>query len=181
MGQLLNVTNCKPAPPKTVNAFTEIFMKKRSDKNSATSAVAGFAGVIDDSILPPAGVQLRNENEHLIWSQFTRARAKSDWRCMDLILLAKIVRMESDIRAAQVELDAMGMMVENKRGTQIPNPLISVIDTLERRQLAVIRSMSLNQMASDPRTINGTAKVEAQARTTLKDVGVAGLIAQPVN
>ena len=149
-------------------------MKKLSDKNSATSAVAGFAGVIDDVILPPAGVELRNENEHLIWSQFTRARAKSDWRDMDLILLAKIVRMEADIRAAQAELDVVGMMVENKRGTQIPNPMISVIDTLERRQLAVIRSMSLNQTASDPRTLNGTAKVESEARAVLKDIGVAG-------
>ncbi|MDA9990939.1 P27 family phage terminase small subunit [Paracoccaceae bacterium] len=156
-------------------------MKKRTDKNSATAAVAGFAGVIDDAVLPPAGVELRNENEHLIWSQFTRACAKSDWRYMDLILLAKIVRMEADIRTAQAELDAVGMMVENKRGTQIPNPLISVIDTLERRQLAVIRSMSLNQTASDPRTLNGTAKGEAQARTALKDVGVAGLIGQPMN
>ena len=66
-------------------------MKKRSDKNSATSAVAGFAGVIDDVILPPAGVELRNENEHLIWSQFTRARAKSDWRGIDLSALAKLL------------------------------------------------------------------------------------------
>jgi hypothetical protein len=156
-------------------------MKKRSDKNCATSAVAGFAGIIDDAILPPAGVELRSEKEHLIWSQFTRARAKEDWRDMDLILLAKIVKMEADIRAAQVELDQMGMMIENKRGTPIPNPLLSVIDTLERRQLAVIRSMSLNQTASDPRTINGTAKVEANARASLKDVGVAGLIAQPTH
>jgi len=60
---------------------------------------------------------------------------------MELILLAKIVKMEADIRAAQVELDTVGMMVKNKRGTQIQNPLISVIDTLERRQLDVIRSM----------------------------------------
>ena len=111
----------------------------------------------------------------------TRARSKSDWRDMDLILLAKIVKMEADIRAGQVELDAVGMMVENKRGTQISNPLISVTDTLERRQLAVIRSMSLNQTGSDPRTINGTAKVEDKARAALKDVGVAGLIAQPMN
>ena len=116
-------------------------MKKRSDKNSASSAVAGFAGIIDDAILPPAGVELRSEKEQLIWSQFTRARAKEDWRDMDLILLAKIVKMEADIRAAQVELDQMGMMIENKRGTPIPNPFLSVIDTLERRQLAVIRSM----------------------------------------
>ena len=100
---------------------------------------------------------------------------------MDLILLAKIVKMEAVIRAAQVELDAAGMMVENKRGTQIPNSLISVINTLERRQKAVIRSMSLNQTAHDLSNITGTAKVESEARAALKDVGVAGLIAQPMN
>ena len=171
----------KPAPRSFVFTFTEIYMKKQSDKNSKTSAVAGFAGAIDDAILQPAGVELRSEKEHLIWSQFTRARAKEDWRDMDLILLAKIVKMEADIRAAQVELDAVGMMVEDKRGKQIQNPLISVIATLEGRQLAVIRSMSLNQTAHDPRTINGTAKVEGEARKALKDVGVAGLIAQPMN
>ena len=117
----------------------------------------------------------------IIWHQFTRARARSDWRDMDLILLAKIVEMEADIRAAQIELDAMGMMVENKRGTPIPNPLLSVFDTLERRQLAVIRSMSLNQTASDPPKINGSAKVEGEAKAALRDVGVEGLIAQPAH
>ena len=158
----------------------KIFYEKRSDKNSATSAVAGFAGIIYDAILPRAGVELRRDKEHLIWNQFTRAR-KEDWRDMDLILLAKHVKMEADIRAAQVELEAVGMMVEKKRGTQIPNLLISVIGTLERRQLAVIRSTSLRQTAHDPRTISGTAKVESEARAALKDVGVAGLITQPVD
>ena len=67
------------------------------------------------------------------------------------------------LSVAEREEDAMGMMIENKRGTPIPNQLLSVIDTLERRQLAVIRSMSLNQTASDPRTINGSAKVEGEA------------------
>ena len=156
-------------------------MKKRSDKNSATSAVAGFVDAINDRIPLPAGVELRSEAELIIWHQFTRARARSDWRDMELILLAKIVKMEADIRAAQTELDAMGMMVENKRGAPIRNPLLSVIDTLERRQLAVIRSMSPNQTASDPRTITGSAKVEGDARAALRDVGVEGLIAQPAN
>ena len=68
----------------------------------------------------------------------------------------------------------MRMMIENKRGTPIPNPFLSVIDTLERRQLAVIRSMSLNQTASDPRTIKGLAKVEGEARAALRDIGVKG-------
>ena len=51
---------------------------------------------------------------------------------MVLILLAKIAKMEPNIRAAQLKLDAVGIMVENKYGTQISKPLISAIDTLER-------------------------------------------------
>ena len=54
-------------------------MKKRTNKNSKTSAVAGFAGATDDPILPLAGVELRDEKEHLIWNQFTRARAREGW------------------------------------------------------------------------------------------------------
>ena len=56
---------------------------------------------------------------------------------MDFILLAKNVKMEAEIRTTQLKLDTVGMMVENKRGTQIPNPLIYVIATLEGCQLAV--------------------------------------------
>jgi len=66
------LTNLTPAPHTIVSSFREIHMKKRSDKNSATCAVAGFAGVIDDAILPSAGLELRGEKEHLIWNQFIR-------------------------------------------------------------------------------------------------------------
>ena len=41
--------------------------------------------------------------------------------------------------------------------------------------------MSLNQVISDPCTINGSAKDEDEARVALKDVGVEGLIAQPAH
>ena len=86
--------------------------------------------------------------------------------------------LEADIRTAQAELDEVGMMVENRRGTPIPNPLLSVIDTLERRQLAVIRSMSLNQTASNPRTLIGSAKLETKARSAIAKVGEDDLIAR---
>jgi len=49
----------------------------------------------------------------------------------------------------------------------------------ERRQLAVIRSMSLNQTASDPRTLNGLAKLETKARSAIAKVGVDDLTARP--
>ena len=98
---------------------------------------------------------------------------------MDLILLAKIVRTEAEIRTAQAELDEVGIMVGNKRGSPIPNPLLSIIDTRERRQLAVIRSMSLNQTASDLRTLNGIAKLETKAPLAIAKVGADDLIARP--
>ena len=40
--------------------------------NSATSAVARLAGVIDDATLNSAGVELRSDKENLIWNQFIR-------------------------------------------------------------------------------------------------------------
>lgn len=154
--------------------------KKRSDRNSTTSAVQGFAGAMEDVPLPE-GVELRGDDEMIIWRQFTRARAREDWRDMDLILLTKIVKMESDIRKHQDTLDRSGVIIQNKRGTLVTNPLLNVVDTLERRQMAVIRSMSLNQQHSDPRTINASAKSESNARSLLKTIGVEGLIATPMN
>ena len=56
-----------------------------------------------------------------------------------------------------------------------------MINTLERRQRAVIRSMSLNQTAHNPLTIIGAAKVESKARAALKEIGVEGQIANTVD
>jgi len=121
--------------------------KKRSDKNSVTAALGGFKGAIE-SVPLPQGVELRSDEEMVIWGQFTRVRAREDLSDMDLLLLAKVVRMEADIRQHQAAVEAQGVINENQRGTPIPNPLLAIIDTVERRQLAVIRSMSLNQQAS---------------------------------
>ena len=150
--------------------------KGRSD--STTAAVQGFTGAID-SVPLPEGVGLRSDEEIVIWGQFTRARAREDWRDMDLLLLAKVVRMEADIRKHQETLDRSGVLIQNKRGTLVANPLLAVIDTLERRQMAVIRSMSLNQMASDPRTINATGKAAGDAANAMSYFEDDGLIAMP--
>jgi len=152
--------------------------KKRSDKNSVTAALGGFKGAIE-SVPLPQGVELRSDEELVIWGQFTRARAREDWRDMDLLLLAKVVRMEADIRQHQSAVELQGVIIENQRGTPIPNPLLAIIDTVERRQLAVIRSMSLNQQASDPRTLNGSAKNTQGARDAVSDASGGGLIAFP--
>lgn len=150
--------------------------KNRSD--SAASAVKVFQTAENDIQLPE-GVELRSDEELVIWKQFTRARAKEAWRDFDLVLLAKSVRIESDIRKYQEMLDQSGAIIENQRGTPIENPLFRVIDTLQRQQLAIIRSMSLNQTGKDPRTLNDNAKAEKEALDTIKRVGAQSLLATP--
>jgi hypothetical protein len=153
-------------------------MKRGSDSNSVTGAVGSFQGAMETVPLPD-GVLLRSDEELVIWEQFTRARAREDWRDMDLILLAKIVRMEADIRKHQEVLDRTGVLIKNKRETPIPNPLLAVIDTLERRQLAVIRSMSLNQQDTDARTINARGGAVGNSRNVISMLSGDGLIAMP--
>jgi hypothetical protein len=122
---------------------------------NSVEKIVQLVGELSEKIPLPEGVVLRNDDEVIIWGQFTRARTREGWRDFDLLLVAKAVRLEADIRKHQQSLDRTGIIVKNDRGTPIPNPLISIVDSLQRQQLAIIRSLSLNQTAQDPRTLNG--------------------------
>ena len=91
MGSSL-ILSSQPKNDKKLCPFLSV--KKRSDKNIATNAGSGFQAAIDSALLPES-VTLRSDAEHTIWGQFTRARGREDWRDKDLILLAKVVRMEA--------------------------------------------------------------------------------------
>ena len=154
--------------------------KKRLDKNSLTEAVSGFQGSIA-SVPTPEGVTLKTEEEIIIWEQYTRARSIEDWRDVDLLVVAKIVKCEVDMRKHQETLDKSGVLIKNNKNALVANPLIAVIDMLQRQQLSLIRSISLNQQASDPRTLNGRASSNNANREFIKNQGIDGLLAMPIN
>lgn len=135
-------------------------------KNSAANVVQ-LVSEMSEKIALPAGVILRTEAEMVIWEQFTRARAREGWRDFDLLIVAKAVRLEADIRKYQQALDKSSPIVKNEKGTQIVNPFFSVIDGLQRQQLALIRSLSLNQQAQDPRTLNGQGREQSGLRMAI--------------
>lgn len=151
--------------------------KPRSD--SATALIDAFENA-NKSIPLPDGVILRDESEKIIWDQFCKARARSAWRDFDLVILAKVVRLEADIRKHQETLDKSGPLIRNKRETLIENPLLRVVDTLQRQQLALIRSMSLTQTGTDPRTLNASANNERDAANALADNSIESLLASPL-
>ena len=90
------------APPKKLSA--RLWKKpkdydepeKRYDKNLATATVSRLQGSID--IVPLLqGDKQRLEAKQTIWEQFTRAHAHEHWRDLYLILVSKMVRVESDV------------------------------------------------------------------------------------
>lgn len=144
-------------------------MARKARSDSAAGAVKIFSDISSD-INVPLGVTLDSDEEKIIWGQFTRTRAADAWRDFDLVLLSKVVKLESRIRKHQKELDQTGAIIENQRGTPIENPLFRVIDTLTRQQMTVIRSMSLNRTESHPRTLNATGETARAAKDALNDL-----------
>ena len=131
--------------------------------------VVALAGTISEQIPLPEGVILRGEDEMVIWDQFTRTRTRDGWRDFDLLVVAKAVRLEADIRRYQQELDGIGAVITNDRGTPVVNPVLTVIDSLQRQQLALIRSISMNQQAQDPRTLNASGKEQGRLRKAINE------------
>jgi hypothetical protein len=134
---------------------------QRPGKNSIHQVVK-LASELSEQVALPEGVSLRDDAEVVIWGQFTRARTREGWRDFDLLIVAKSVRLEADIRKYQGLLDRSGPIIVNERGTKVPNPFFAIIDNLQRQQLALIRSLSLNQQTQDPRTLNGQGQEQAR-------------------
>ncbi len=153
-----------------------------TDRKQRADSVSGDIEAFQNASLEvdlPAGVSLDTDEERVIWKQFTAVRAKSAWRDFDLLLLVKAVKLEYQIRKTQATLAKVGPVIPNQKGTVIENPLLRVADTLQRQQLAIIRSLSLNQTESDPRTLNAQGIKEQEAKQTMGMVSLESLIARP--
>lgn len=137
--------------------------KQQLGRNSAANVVK-LVSELAEQVALPAGVILRDEAEMVIWQQLTHARAREGWREFDLLIVAKLARIEADIRKYQIELDEQGAIVKNDRGTQIENPMFKVVSNLQATQNSLFRLLSLNQTSQDPRTLNSQGKEQSKLR-----------------
>jgi len=149
---------------------------KSTDRRFGSKADQQLFADAAESVLPPDGVELRSNEERVIWHQFTKVRTKSDWRDFDLVILAKVVRLEADIRKYQKKVDSEGPTVTNARGTPVTNPMLTALCALQSQQLALIRNLSLSQSGSDPRTKNRTGSRGVDAGSAMDELGGDGLI-----
>jgi hypothetical protein len=129
--------------------------------------VVRLVSELSEAIPLPAGVKLRDDDELVIWRQFTQSRTRDGWREVDLITVGKCVRLETDIRRHQANLDQQGALLLNDKGVQVINPLVGLVDLLQRQQLTLTRSIALNQTKQNARTLNGQGVEQMKLRTQM--------------
>ena len=145
-------------------------MPRKTPKNSVEAAVKSA------QYEPPAPPKsyILTEKELEVWCQMISIR--EEWRNFDLILMVKVVKLEVKIKDWWEQMEKVGPMIPNPRGTLVENPILRSIDTLQRQQLSIITKMQLMTVA-DPRTMNKEA--QKKDLDTIKNGDVLRLLARP--
>ena len=137
---------------------------KRNRSDSAAAAVKAMVNAAKPDLQPPAHVTLSAE-AFAFWPAITRARAREEWRDVDLIVAAQLAECQALIEQESVTLRAEGMIVKNDRGTQIENPRNKVVQTLATREMALMRTLLMGgKSGGDARNWTGARRVEEQSR-----------------
>jgi hypothetical protein len=148
---------------------------QRQSYNSVNSQVK--ANMYANSVIEfPEGVFFESERDLALWRQYTSIRLACDWRDTDLLMVSKMIALEKDIDVANEVLAREGLLVDaySKDGDiigQKEHPMVKVRDGLLAKLVSCQRHLSINQMASDPTTVNAHGKKAAQqakAKSTAK-------------
>jgi hypothetical protein len=142
---------------------------QRLGNNSGLAQTKSAAGAVTDKIPVPKGVKFQSNADIVLWEQIISTRIAADWRDIDLLLAAKMVGIERDIRRYQETLDNEGPVVFTLKGTPVPNPLFSIVNTLQSQLLNIVRALNLTRTGTDPRTMNAGGKKQQQFSKLLED------------
>jgi hypothetical protein len=134
--------------------------KPRSDSTKA--AIEAMVNASLPLLQPPAHVRLRPQDRPF-WEAIIASRARGEWSPTDLVVAAQLARCQADIETESERLDAEGSVLENARGTPVMNPRHSVLEQLARKELALMRSVSLIVQVRI-RDQTSTRRTEMQAR-----------------
>jgi hypothetical protein len=120
--------------------------KHQRPGNNSIHQVVKLASELSEQVALPEGVSLRDDAEMVIWGQFTRARTREGWRDFDLLIVAKSVRMEADIRKYQGLLDRSGPIISTQVSSQsrlswrgLPRLMFTCVCTARWRDLVLLQ------------------------------------------
>jgi hypothetical protein len=132
---------------------------------------------------PPPGSGLR-PTERRVWDAIMVARLPQQWAQVDLLHAANLARCLADINSNRAKLLKEGMVVKTPSGPKV-NPRHALLETLNRRAIALTRVLQLHAVATaGPKREQAGSKGEAEAAAAaLKQnrgaADVDQLLAQP--
>lgn len=98
------------------------------------------------------------ENASRYFFDLAKSRASFDWSRGDVIVLTRIASWLDESDSVQEKLRIQGIVIRNQRGTEIVNPLFSIVDTLERRIMQGLTKLQITQMSLAAGALASTAK-----------------------
>jgi hypothetical protein len=150
----------------------------RSDSVSATVRAAMNAAAPE--LRPPGHCSLSPEAEKF-WPAIIHARARDEWRDVDLVVAAQLAECQALIESESIKLRAEGLVVMGgKNGdTPVENARNRVVQTLATREMALMRTLVMggHNAVGDPRNQAGARKAEDAARRARADLEHESLLA----
>ncbi|MDG2516393.1 hypothetical protein [Lysobacter soli] len=131
-------------------------MPTHPHRSQAANSVAGALSLARDARKEPplpanAGLDEPEVAAHYraLWA----ARAPSDWKEAELTLIARVARLEFDLRNEESRLAEEGCVVAGKL-----NPRVRAVETLSRRHIAYLNALRLSPTPTENRAIANRAK-----------------------
>lgn len=147
-------------------------MARSARADSVRNAVQAFVDATKAPPDIPRHVTLRDQDLPF-WLGVLKSRTPDEWADADLVVAAQLARTQADIEVEQTLLAEEGTVIENSRGTPVPNPRVVVLENLTRREMALMRTL---RMAGSTlgNVADRAAKIKAQraaeeARADLED------------
>lgn len=142
---------------------------KRARSDSVESAVKAMLSAALPDLPVPAHVSM-TEEAMKFWPGITRARAREEWRDVDLVVAAQLAVCQAEIEAETVLLRDEGTILKRENGTTVENPRNRVLQNLATREMALMRTLLMGgKAAADPRSFAGARRTEAAARKAAAD------------
>lgn len=114
-----------------------------STRKKQFDSMTGILKDLDKDGPPPVpdGFKFRGW-ELQFWSVITGVRPNSDWRRLDLVVLAKVVVLERRIREMTMQMELEGLLLVNRFGAVSANPLDGMLRQTQKQQLSLLQSIS---------------------------------------
>jgi hypothetical protein len=126
---------------------------------------------------PPAFMTL-SEDAKQFWPGIIHARARAEWRAVDLVVAAQLAECQALIESESSALRVEGMVVKNDRGTPCENPRNRVVQTLATREMALMRTLLMGgKDGGDARNFKGARAMESSARKAKTELENEDLLA----